>query len=327
MFILQVSTIVPIVIILGVKAAEFLATCITKTRGKNKDQIERRQAQRNKGDKIALLVLLLVFPGIVNQAFSVFRCRTFAGVEGQFMEKDLSVKCYVGEHATYMILAGIAIAVYACGVPLLLFVILYTNRNHLHDHQSDTHALVFDRLGQFYWHFEEDWYFWEVLVLCFKLLLTGLMCVVAHGSPYQTLLAFLISSIYSMLLLRESPYYADSADRLAISAGMSLSLTLLGGFVAVLSSVASEDSAKIDPDSLDIVLLVINIVPIGVFVGNVIASSLTKVVGTSRRHRGQRKSFVVRKKKNNGDGGSGSGEKTKVTPAGIKNWNWEIENE
>ena len=202
----QVAVVVPVVIIVGIKLAEGLAIMCSRKKQSKDDRRHRREAQKNQGDKIALLVLLLVFPGVVNQAFSVFRCREVPGViDGPYLEMDLAVRCWVGEHASYMILAGSAIAVYACGVPLLLFSLLYKHRKHLHDHTSGSHALVRHRLGGFYWHFEEHWYYWEVLVLVYKLLLTGLMCVVGHDSPYQTLLAFLISAIYAMLLLRESP--------------------------------------------------------------------------------------------------------------------------
>jgi hypothetical protein len=280
----QISIVLPFFVVGLIKLAEVLAIQFTKRQIKGKKQAryirDLHKAQRNQGDKIALLMLLLMYPSIANQAFSIFRCRSIPGIaEKTFMEKDLSVQCLEGTHLEYLFIAAAAIAVYAVGVPAFCFWLLYKHREHLHDHSKGEHALIRHRLGGLYLHMEEKWYFWEILVLIFKLLLTGLMCVVAQESPYQALVGFLICAVYAMMLLRETPYYADSADRLAITVGMSLSLTLLGGYIATENGAKAEsEEQKEFLDTLDAGLLAINIVPVIVFLLNILETCFRNAV-------------------------------------------------
>ena len=139
------------------------------------------------------------------------------------------------------------------------------------------------------------------------------------------LTAAAVCSVFLFFSLELFLDYADSADRLAIAAGMSLSLTLLGGFVATSDANNVEGTAKIDSGTLDVVLLVINLVPVVVFLLNTVEIVFKKVANTSRRHQGRRKSFLFRsitgvldKKMNQGK--DKQQHRTKVAPeAGINN--------
>ena len=139
------------------------------------------------------------------------------------------------------------------------------------------------------------------------------------------LTAAAVCSVFLFFSLELFLDYADSADRLAIAAGMSLSLTLLGGFVATSDANNVEGTAKIDSGTLDVVLLVINLVPVVVFLLNTVEIVFKKVTNTSRRHQGRRKSFLFRsitgvldKKMNQGK--DKQQHRTKVAPeAGINN--------
>ena len=167
------STIAPVGFTLAIKFSEKVAILLTKEKGapapaknketkpeNNKKVVQKpsikEESQRSKGNKIILLVLMLLYPSIANQAFLMFRCRTVAGTGlTSILEKDYSVECYTGSHAQYIWLAFVAILVYAVGVPMILFYLLWNMRHHLHEKNVTEknrhhHLEVKSRLGQFF---------------------------------------------------------------------------------------------------------------------------------------------------------------------------------
>ena len=69
---------------------------------------------------------MVLFPAIANKSFTVFRCRSIPGLDFDVLDEDFSVKCWTGEHSTFIIIAVISI-----GVCKSVFVVLvcYT---HIH---------------------------------------------------------------------------------------------------------------------------------------------------------------------------------------------------
>ena len=68
----------------------------------------------------------------------MFRCRTVDGLKNgadlkMILDKDYSVECFVGAHAQYLWVAYTAILLYAMGVPMILFFLLWKMRHHLHE--------------------------------------------------------------------------------------------------------------------------------------------------------------------------------------------------
>ena len=103
---------------------------------------------------------MLLYPSIANKAFLMFRCRTVDGLKNgadlkMILDKDYSVECFVGAHAQYLWVAYTAILVYAMGVPMILFFLLWKMRHHLHEKNVTEdnhhhHLEVKSRLGQFF---------------------------------------------------------------------------------------------------------------------------------------------------------------------------------
>ena len=116
-------------------------------------------------------------------------------------------------------------------------------------------------------------WFWEIGNLVFKLCITGVLCVVAQGSPFQVLLALLLCMINSSLLNRFAPFDSDSADALSIACAVCLTMTILGGYVLM----ANEYMETVDPRFMDYGLIALNVVPFVLFVVNVVRLKLTHV--------------------------------------------------
>ena len=121
-------------------------------------------------------------------------------------------------------------------------------------------------------------WFWEIGNLVFKLCITGVLCVVAQGSPFQVLLALLLCMINSSLLNRFAPYDSDSADTLSIACAVCLTMTILGGYVLM----ANETMKTVNPKVLNYGLIGLNTVPLVLFVVNVVRLKLNHGVGAGK---------------------------------------------
>ena len=144
----------------GKKRTESTVTVVTAA--------EKLQPQRSKANKTILMILMLLYPSIANQAFLMFRCRSVDGLldeKGDFiliLDNDYSIECYVGDHAQYVWVAYAAIVLYAIGVPLVLFYMLWSSRMHLHEknvkpENHHHHLEVKSRLGQFFMQCKLGW--------------------------------------------------------------------------------------------------------------------------------------------------------------------------
>ena len=166
-----VSAASPIGFILSVKLAQIVGMTLSrgkkikkKSEKKEKNEkkkssqerlhpdVEKPQAQKSTADKMIITLLLLLYPSIANQAFTMFRCRTVGGLgDMEILEKDYSTECHVGAHGQYIFVAVAAIVVYALGVPIMLFFLLWSNQSHLHDTTHEQyHREVRSRLGSFF---------------------------------------------------------------------------------------------------------------------------------------------------------------------------------
>ena len=118
-----------------------------------------------------------------------------------------------------------------------------------------------------------QFWFWEIGNLMFKLCITGVLCIVAQGSAFQVVLALVVCLINASLLLRFAPYDSESADALAIACALCLSMTVLGGYVLM----ANETMDTVNPMYMDYGLIVLNIVPLVLFVVNVVRLKMNHV--------------------------------------------------
>ena len=164
---------------------------------------------------------------------------------------------------------------------------------------------------------EEFWYF-EVLVLMFKLTLTGLFCIIARDSPFQVILAFFISAIYAMLLLRHTPYLSPSADLLALATSFALALTLLTGYVLSATRAFLQDrpeELKAAVDAMDTFLIVVNVIPFVIFLLNIVWRKCCIMKDVKNKEDIDIDSSAVNKKKQKGN--------TQVFPVAeeMKSWN------
>jgi heme/copper-type cytochrome/quinol oxidase subunit 2 len=223
-FVLHMMT-VPIVTLAFVLAFIVSVKCTSKTSksksSKSTKSTQEKQKEKQKmiyqvrketTAKALILFILLCYPGLATRIFSVLRCVKFSGIDGSLLQQDFAVQCYVGEHALHMSLAFIFIGLYVAGVPITIFVLLWRNRKHLHNEASPKHLEIKYELGGLYAQYEPYYWWYELVNILTKMLMTGALCIVTPGSPVQLVTAILIMSIYMIAILKMTPFQSSSDD-------------------------------------------------------------------------------------------------------------------
>ena len=105
----------------------------------------------------------------------------------------------------HALVAGAGLGVYIVGLPLGMFLVLYKNRKHLFDVASKEHERVKASFGGLYLQYEEEYWWFEMVVVLEKMIMTGAMCVIAPGSSLQLLVAVLVTLIYMLVVLKTAP--------------------------------------------------------------------------------------------------------------------------
>ena len=102
---------------------------------------------------------------------------------------------------------------------------------------------------------EPKYWYWEVIVIFKKMLLTGAMTIIAPGSSAQLTIALLIVLTNLMLLLKVGPFVDNVDDWLSFLTSLQMLLTLLGGLLLM-----TDDPTKPTYDSnfMGMTLVVVN---------------------------------------------------------------------
>jgi len=204
---------------------------------------EKKQHRFAQTMKIIILLILLVYPGLCTQVFTMFRCKTIPGVDdGKVLVADFSLRCAQGEHATYSILAFIFGGLYVFGIPFGIFLVLRKNRKHLYDKNSPKHADVMYSLGGLYSQYEEKFWWFELVIVLHKMFMTGALCILAPGSSAQPLVATLFQMMFLLVILKAAPYESDGDDKSSFVSALTLTLTMLCAFAVMAADPADSDA-------------------------------------------------------------------------------------
>ena len=118
--------------------------------------------------RLILFIVLLSTPSITQQLASFFTCEEVAG--RAYMERDLGEECYEGLWVRLAAPVSLLLCLYAVGVPVALFVLLYRYR---------------ERLDVRFLHsaYKDEYYWWDCTEQLRKLLLLLCNAVLAPRAP------------------------------------------------------------------------------------------------------------------------------------------------
>ena len=130
---------------------------------------------------------------------NAFQCYELADRRA-FLASDFNVACDRSYRRLMFPAAAVALAVYAAGVPLLLFWRLRTHRRVLR-----SPAAVF-MLGFAYRDYKEEYCYWECGELLRKFVLCGLLKYIEPGSANQIILGLVFCVMSLSLVAYCNPY-------------------------------------------------------------------------------------------------------------------------
>ena len=224
--------------VFAVIAAYATSMCVSSSAKRNKNRGNRAtlaQVRRGIVYRIVLTILLVLYPGLGTRIFGIFRCSAIDGFQDRYwFQQDLSLECYVTHkrHDQYLQFAIASLILIVIGFPFVIAVELFRSRKHLHNEKSSKHTDIKFKFGGLYIQYEKEFWFFEIVVVLVKQIMTGALGVFKPGTPIQVGMAVLVMFIYLMVLLRFTPFKSSADDMLAyVSTIATLFIAMVGLFL------------------------------------------------------------------------------------------------
>jgi hypothetical protein len=162
---------------------------------------------RIRGTKIFVSAVFLLYPSLCSKVFRIFNPRTIGEV--RYLNDDLTIEFNSAEHNHLKLYAWVFMLVYVIGIPSMTLLILW---KHRHGIKEGTQGRLVDyEFGQLFLYYEPRCWYFEVIELCRKMLLTGGLIVVAPGSLAQIAIGTLVCLAHLLICTNVGPL-VDSLD-------------------------------------------------------------------------------------------------------------------
>jgi len=156
--------------------------------------------------------------------------------------------------------------VYVAGIPCTLLCILYRNKMKIQKDPDNPELKA--KLGSLYHQYEPEYWYFEIVQMMRKMILTGGLMVFKPGSPIQIVAGVLVCFFYLVLWINTKPFVMEDEDRLEQVASVQLFVSLLlglilkyRGMVEFEQSLRSAEVVKSTEDqALDVFLVLLNVV-------------------------------------------------------------------
>ena len=149
------------------------------------------------------MLVFVFYPGLTNKVFEIFLCRDLGPntSPAYVLHADYSIDC--DETDTLRWTVGPALVLlWPIAVPAGLFALMFRVRDELLTGGEDATGMFSFLVGDY----KPEFWFWEVVELSHKLLLSGILSLVGRGSIAQATLGTMISFVFFALHLRVMPY-------------------------------------------------------------------------------------------------------------------------
>jgi hypothetical protein len=231
--------------------------------------------------------LFITFPGCASACLGMFSCKTLADGH-EYLSSDMWIRCddssqtistWFGEndYNGWKKAAGFFVFLYPVCVPLVFFGRLYYARNDLYVKDAKTGKIKIRRddnkipqgfltnraqsksIGMLYTNYKPHFWWWEVVELIRKLILTSVVIFVMPGSPSQFAFGILIAIFFLVVYSSARPYVDKVNSVLQMTVQVAIFLVLFGGLL-IASQVSTDD--RWDDDALGGMMAFITIFPL-----------------------------------------------------------------
>ena len=209
-----------------------------------KPLLESRHTSRSVRTRFAKLmnwIAFILYPSICAKSFSMWKCDNVNG--SWYLREDFQVQCFEGPWIFFAILSVCSIFIYVIGIPLASLLILVrakkegtlfaTVGNSAVDIKTfERHRRTKNKYGGLYMQYDHRCWWFEIIVMTEKMILTGALVLVGDGSATQIILGILVCFVFLILLGNLHPYPEHRDDVLAQAAQAQLFVTLFAALTA-----------------------------------------------------------------------------------------------
>jgi hypothetical protein len=224
---LLVQALSPLALIVCVCSGFAISTFVTHRLEGRKGSIFERRVLKDAalaGLPWSLYICYFLIPSLSVKLFASFNCVSFEYERGhtlRFLRGDYSTTCDISEeHFTIRRTAFIFVCIWPVGVTIAFGVLLYYSRNAIKQQKPTRLSRATSFLHS---EFDAKFFYWEVVILVQRILLTGALLLIPHSKQLIRLItALFIAALSSMLTPLFNPYKRRVHNNL--SAGMQAAL-------------------------------------------------------------------------------------------------------
>jgi hypothetical protein len=189
------------------------------------------------------MIVYSLYTGVATKMFLLFKCEEIQGV--WYLMADYRIVCFDATYNQYRNLAVVGILVYVFGILLGILGLLVRNKMYLHESNCPQdelykHLQIVKQFGSIYGDYTENNFYFDLVDLARRLLLTGGLILIGEQSNTQIFLGALLCFIWLMLVTIRRPYEAYWDNVLSIILSSQLVLIMLCGMALEMNRLTPE---------------------------------------------------------------------------------------
>ena len=249
----------------------------TKVKNYNTRDVKDLSEAKEACFRYVFLLMFTMFPTTSAQVFQMLpsSCHAIcADIENKscrsYLRSDYSVECFTGAYNNFSVLAFVMLF-YVVGLPLItLFLLWRYHPKEAHSNFSDQEGNeVQAALSFLYENYSPNAWFWEVLELIRKIILTSVLVLIGSESRTDLGVASIMSGLYTVLFVSYKPindrfeHWLQLASLLATCANMNIGLLLK----IPEEDISSGIETVMEGTGITVLLISVNVFVLGMIVG------------------------------------------------------------
>merc|ERR1712166_207430 len=147
------------------------------------------------------LSAFLLYPGLTQKIFDGFGCRDL-GYGQTVLMVDYTIDCETAEYYTLLTVCIGLMFAWSIGLPVILWLSMFSVRKLIREEDEDTLQMYDFILGDY----KTEFWYWEVIELTRKLILTGLIGMIGRGTVGQSVTCTVVAFVFFAITFRYQPF-------------------------------------------------------------------------------------------------------------------------
>jgi len=218
--------------------------------------------------RLNLVIFTIVHAPLTMRLLKNLNCQSYGDLN--VLVTDKSINCSSSDWTICAVTSAVFLCIYTIGIPALLLGILIRYQSPIADSRIAALPISGDardklkrrwkeRAAFFRRKYEECYWYWELIEISRKMILSGLVIFLYPGTATQPLIALLITLVFLLLTTRHAPFKLTSIDILSVVTQCCTALTLL---FALASKTTILEELSLSADFIDRALVFLMVIPI-----------------------------------------------------------------